>query len=126
MSRRIHSSCRRLCTAVPADPDVLRPLTADPDTAREALTDLMVGPQWRWGHPGPLPALDDDAMTERACREHRRASARHDAWEALPGIVAPTLIVTRSVDPPLPGRSYGSHCDQRCRRSLRRVERGGL
>jgi 3-oxoadipate enol-lactonase len=37
--------------AVPADPDVLRPLSADSETAHEALIGLMVGPQWRWGHP---------------------------------------------------------------------------
>ncbi|MEN3266369.1 alpha/beta fold hydrolase [Pseudonocardia sp.] len=83
---------------VAADPDILRPLAVDADTAREALTELMVGPQWRWGHPGPLPVLGDDAMTERARREHRRASARHDAWEALPGIVAPTLVLHGTSD----------------------------
>jgi pimeloyl-ACP methyl ester carboxylesterase len=59
---------------------------------------VMVGPQWRWGHPGPLPVLGDDAMTDRARREHRRASARHDAWEALPGILAPTLVLHGTSD----------------------------
>jgi pimeloyl-ACP methyl ester carboxylesterase len=83
--------------AVPADPDVLRELSVA-DTAGEAMIALMVGPQWRWGHPGPLPVLGDDGMTERARREHRRASARHDAWEALAGIVAPTLVLHGTED----------------------------
>jgi pimeloyl-ACP methyl ester carboxylesterase len=83
--------------AVPADPEVLRPLSVA-NTASAALIALMVGPQWRWGHPGPLPVLGDDGMTERARREHRRASAGHDAWEALPGIVAPTLVLHGTED----------------------------
>lgn len=84
--------------AVPAGPDVLRPLSADPRTAREALTELMVSPSWRRAHPGPLTVLGDDTMSERARREHRRASARHDAWDALPGITAPTLVLHGTED----------------------------
>ncbi|MBW0101903.1 alpha/beta fold hydrolase [Pseudonocardia sp. KRD291] len=90
---------------VPADPDVLRPLAADPDTARQALTDLMVGPHWRRAHPGPLSVLGDDTMTARARREHRRASARHDAWDVLPGVTAPTLVLHGTDDAFAPVRN---------------------
>ena len=84
--------------AVPADPEVLRPLTADAATAHATLIDLMVSPRWHAAHPGPLPVLGDDTMTERARRAHRLASARHDAWDALPAVTAPTLVLHGTED----------------------------
>ncbi|WP_223279589.1 alpha/beta fold hydrolase [Streptomyces sp. SDr-06] len=76
---------------VASDSTVVSALSGD-DTA-ETLTDLMVGPQWRQSHPGPLPVLGDPAMSDRARRAHRRASAQHDAWALLPRISAPTLVL---------------------------------
>ncbi len=84
--------------SVPPDPEVLRPLADEPGIAREALTGLMVGLHWRWSHPGPVPFLGDDTMTAHARREHRRASQAHDAWDVLPGIVAPTLVLHGDAD----------------------------
>ena len=71
---------------------------ASPAGRSDALERLMVGPHWRWSHPGPLPVLGDDSMTETARRGHRRASAHHDAWNALHTIVAPTLVLHGTAD----------------------------
>ncbi|MET0188541.1 MAG: alpha/beta fold hydrolase [Pseudonocardia sediminis] len=94
--------------AVPADPDVLRPLAGDPDTSRRTLMDLMAGPHFQWSHPASLSSvLGDDAMTPRARREHRRSSERHDAWDVLPDVTAPTLVLHGTADafaPPGNGR----------------------
>ncbi|MDN5914320.1 MAG: hypothetical protein L0I76_04305 [Pseudonocardia sp.] len=79
-----------------------------PDGARiafEALINLMVSPQWRWSHPGPPSVLGDDTMTPRARREHRRASERHDAWDVLPGVTAPTLVLHGTDDAFAPVRN---------------------
>ncbi|MFE1764836.1 alpha/beta fold hydrolase [Streptomyces angustmyceticus] len=65
----------------------------DPTASRDALLDLMYSPAWRQGHPGPYRTLGDPGMPAHARRGHLLASARHDAWEALPGISAPTLIL---------------------------------
>ncbi|MGW8375093.1 alpha/beta fold hydrolase [Streptomyces sp. ODS28] len=80
--------------AVERDASVRRAL-AQPDAlaAREALTDLMYTPAWRAAHRGPYPTLGDPDMPPHARRGHLRASAGHDAWEALPTIAAPTLVL---------------------------------
>ncbi|MEU6841505.1 alpha/beta fold hydrolase [Streptomyces sp. NPDC046716] len=65
----------------------------DPDAARAALLDLMYTPAYTATHPGPFHTLGDPAMPPHARRRHLRASARHDAWDALPRIAAPTLVV---------------------------------
>ncbi|NIH80631.1 alpha/beta fold hydrolase [Amycolatopsis viridis] len=61
--------------------------------ARETLADLMYTPAWRATHPGPYRTLGDPAMPPHARRHHLRASDQHDAWDALPRISAPTLIL---------------------------------
>ncbi|SHK52243.1 Pimeloyl-ACP methyl ester carboxylesterase [Pseudonocardia thermophila] len=75
-------------------PDVRRAL-AQPDhaAARRALLELMYTPAWLATHPGPYATTGDPAMTARARKRHFAASAQHDAWDALPSIQAPTLVV---------------------------------
>ncbi|WP_420037426.1 alpha/beta fold hydrolase [Streptomyces sp. cg28] len=65
----------------------------DPDVARAALLDLMYTPAYTATRPGPFHTLGDPAMPPHARRRHLRASARHNAWDALPRIAAPTLVV---------------------------------
>ncbi|MDJ1131837.1 alpha/beta fold hydrolase [Streptomyces iconiensis] len=75
-------------------PEVLRALT-DPDqaAAHRALVELMYTPAWAARHEGPFHTLGDPSMPDHARRRHLRASARHDAWDALPCITAPTLVI---------------------------------
>ncbi|MEY9967989.1 pimeloyl-ACP methyl ester carboxylesterase [Streptacidiphilus sp. MAP12-16] len=61
--------------------------------ARRALLELMYTPAWLATHPGPYHTVGDPGMPEYARRRHLRASNTHDAWEALPGIAAPTLVL---------------------------------
>ncbi|GAA4134382.1 alpha/beta fold hydrolase [Actinomadura keratinilytica] len=80
--------------AVERDAAVRRALAQpDPAAAREALLDLMYTPAWRAAHPGPYTTLGDPRMPPHARRGHLQASNRHDAWDALPRITAPTLIL---------------------------------
>jgi pimeloyl-ACP methyl ester carboxylesterase len=80
--------------AVERSADVRRSLASrDPDANRRALLDLMYTPAWLADHPGPYTTLGDPRMPAHARRGHLTASARHDAWDALPGIAAPTLVV---------------------------------
>ncbi|MEU6139458.1 alpha/beta fold hydrolase [Streptomyces sp. NPDC047081] len=80
--------------AVERDASVRRTLAQpDPRAVREALIDLMYTPEWTAAHPGPYTTLGDPDMPAPAVRGHLVASNRHDAWEVLPGIAAPTLIL---------------------------------
>ncbi|EPD91004.1 hypothetical protein HMPREF1486_05388 [Streptomyces sp. HPH0547] len=75
-------------------PEVRRALAQpDAEAARRVLLDLMYTPAYTAAHPGPFPTLGDPSMPPHARRRHLRASAAHDAWEALPRIAAPTLVV---------------------------------
>ncbi|MGW2842046.1 alpha/beta fold hydrolase [Streptomyces sp. NPDC001493] len=65
----------------------------DPETVRQVLTDLMYSPGWRAAHPGPYRTLGDPRMPAHARRAHLMASNAHDAWNELPGITAPTLVL---------------------------------
>ncbi|MGW2331832.1 alpha/beta fold hydrolase [Streptomyces sp. NPDC001700] len=65
----------------------------DPRASREALIDLMYTPAWRSAHPGPYTTLGDPGMPPHARRRHLVASNEHDAWDVLPEIGAPTLIL---------------------------------
>ncbi|MBH1933527.1 alpha/beta fold hydrolase [Streptomyces sp. AV19] len=77
--------------AVAPDPAVHRSLaTRD---SRRALLDLMYTPKWRATHPGPYRTLGDPHMSPRSRTHHRTASRGHDAWDALPSITAPTLVL---------------------------------
>lgn len=80
--------------AVERDASVRRALAqADPDAARRALLDLMYSPAWLAVHPGPYTTLGDPGMPPHARRGHLTASNGHDAWDVLPLIGAPTLIL---------------------------------
>lgn len=76
--------------AVERSPEVRRSLAqVDQMKARKALVDLMYTPAYR----GPFHTLGDPAMPPYARKLHLLASAEHDAWDALPSITAPTLVV---------------------------------
>ncbi|MEU4516845.1 alpha/beta fold hydrolase [Nonomuraea wenchangensis] len=68
---------------------------AQPDraAAERALLELMYTPAWLAAHPGPHHTTGDPGMPAHARRRHLAASAGHDAWDALPTIAAPTLVV---------------------------------
>ncbi|MFC5830570.1 alpha/beta fold hydrolase [Nonomuraea insulae] len=68
---------------------------AQPDraAAERALLELMYTPAWLATHPGPHHTTGDPRMPAHARRRHLAASAGHDAWDALPAITAPTLVV---------------------------------
>jgi pimeloyl-ACP methyl ester carboxylesterase len=70
-----------------------RLVVADANAARDALAELMYTPAWRELHPGPYVTLGDPDVSPVGARRHLRASARHDAYEQLPGITAPTLVL---------------------------------
>lgn len=66
----------------------------DPMKARRALEDLMYTPAYR----GPFNTLGDPAMPPYARKRHLFASAEHDAWDVLPSVTAPTLVVHGTED----------------------------
>ncbi|WP_405163263.1 alpha/beta hydrolase [Nocardia sp. NBC_01499] len=75
-------------------PDIRKSLiNPDPDAARQALLELMYTPEWLARTTGPYNTLGDPAMPAYAKRRHLMASNRHDAWNVLPDIATPTLIV---------------------------------
>lgn len=53
----------------------------------------MYAPTWRADHPGPYATLGDPDISVVSARRHLRASARHDAYDALPLIGCPTLVL---------------------------------
>ncbi|NRQ33428.1 alpha/beta fold hydrolase [Nonomuraea sp. NN258] len=65
----------------------------DREAARRALLELMYTPAWLDTHPGPYRTTGDPDMPAFARRRHLAASAEHDAWDVLPRVTAPTLIV---------------------------------
>lgn len=65
----------------------------DAGAARRALLELMYSPEWLAVDRGPYGTLGDPTMSAAARRGHRRASAEHDSWDALPHIASPTLVV---------------------------------
>lgn len=79
--------------------DVRRSLAVpDPAEARSALAELMYTPAWLATHSGPHQTLGDPTMSAPARRGHLTASRDHDAWEELPRIQAPTLVLHGSDD----------------------------
>ncbi|WP_416518770.1 alpha/beta hydrolase [Streptomyces achromogenes] len=79
--------------------DVRRALTHPrPGAARQALLELMYTPGWLASHPVPHHTLGDPGMPAHARRHHRTAGDRHDAWDILPDVSAPTLVVHGSDD----------------------------
>jgi 3-oxoadipate enol-lactonase len=81
-----------------AGPDVLGPLAGPAETAERILTELMFSPEWLAIHPGPYAVLGDPTMSAAARRGHRRASAEHEAWDALPRVDAPTMVIHGTED----------------------------
>ncbi|MEW9515233.1 alpha/beta fold hydrolase [Streptomyces tubercidicus] len=76
------------------DSSVRRALSqADPAASLHALLDLMYSPAWLADHPGPYTTLGDPGMPPHARRGHLVASNEHDAWDVLPRIDAPTLVL---------------------------------
>ncbi|MFF8843156.1 alpha/beta fold hydrolase [Streptomyces sp. NPDC015127] len=78
--------------------DVRRALVQRGDAGRDALVDLMYTPAWVAAHPGPYHTLGDPGMPAYARYRHLVAGHRHDAWDLLPRITAPTLVVHGSDD----------------------------
>ena len=74
---------------------------ADPDPVarRAALMRLMYTDAWA-GTSSHL--LGDPSMTPDATRRHLRVSNRHDAWDLLPRITAPTLVLHGTDDEMVP------------------------
>ncbi|GAB2830974.1 alpha/beta fold hydrolase [Lentzea nigeriaca] len=66
----------------------------DPMKARRALEALMYTPAYK----GPFNTLGDPDMPPYARKLHLFASAEHDAWDVLPSITAPTLVVHGTED----------------------------
>ncbi|MFC9768759.1 alpha/beta fold hydrolase [Rhodococcus jostii] len=66
---------------------------SDPDRSRRALLELMYTPEWLSRNLGPYNTLGDPDMSAHAKLAHLRASNGHDAWDALPSISAPTLVL---------------------------------
>ncbi|MEV6171543.1 alpha/beta fold hydrolase [Streptomyces sp. NPDC051954] len=80
--------------AVERTNDVRRSLVqTQPGAARQALLELMYTPAWLAANPGPYQTLGDPNMPAHAQRRHLAASNGHDAWQLLPSISAPTLVV---------------------------------
>lgn len=74
-------------------PEVRRALAvADPERRRETLHRLFYTPAWPHG-PELSSLLGDPTMSRDEARAHLRASAGHDAWEVLPTVAAPTLVL---------------------------------
>ncbi len=67
----------------------------------EAVLRFFYTPQWL-GTARDSHLLGDPTMTPEAARGHLLVSNRHDAWEVLPRIVAPTLVLHGSEDPMVP------------------------
>lgn len=79
----------------------------DPEAVRRALADLMYTPGWRAAHPGPYRTLGDPRMPAHARRAHLLASNTHDAWNDLPRIAAPTLVLHGDQDRLTPPDNLG-------------------
>ncbi|GAA4642584.1 alpha/beta fold hydrolase [Gordonia humi] len=72
--------------------DEIRHLLAGHDR-EAALEEEMYTPTWRAAHPGPYKTLGDPTMSARARHGHLAASNNHDAWDRLPEVTAPTLVL---------------------------------
>lgn len=75
--------------------NAVRAALARPGTreGRQALIDLMFTPAWSAAHPGRYTVLGDPRMPPYARKRHLLASNGHNAWDALPDITAPTLVL---------------------------------
>ncbi|GAA1131250.1 hypothetical protein GCM10009630_31380 [Kribbella jejuensis] len=71
----------------------IRRALADPARTEQVLLGLMYTPGWLADHPGPYYVLGDASMPPYAKGRHLVASNKHDAWDGLPTIAAPTLVL---------------------------------
>lgn len=71
----------------------IRRALADPARTEQVLLELMYTPAWLKNNPGPYSVLGDPNMPSYAKARHLVASNKHDAWDGLPGISAPTLVL---------------------------------
>lgn len=73
----------------------VRTALAQPDLAarRAALLDLMYTPAYAAAHGATSRLLGAPGLGDDARRGHLRVSARHDAWDLLPTVTAPTLVL---------------------------------
>jgi pimeloyl-ACP methyl ester carboxylesterase len=71
----------------------IRKALADPARTERVLLELMYTPEWLAANPGPYFVLGDTTMPTYAKGRHLVASNNHDAWDGLPDITAPTLIL---------------------------------
>ena len=56
------------------------------------LHDLFYTPAWPYS-PQDSSLLGDATMSQKELAAHRKASRQHDAWELLPSIIVPTLVL---------------------------------
>lgn len=84
----------------------VRRALADVDPVRRlgALVGLFYTPAWGTD-PSRSRLLGDPTMTVADRQRHLRASARHDAWDLLPSVAAPTLVLHGSEDAMAPVRN---------------------
>lgn len=77
----------------------VRTALADPsETARQAaLVALFYTPSWG-DDASRSRLLGDPTMSSKDRQRHLRMSARHDAWDLLPGVACPTLVLHGSDD----------------------------
>jgi pimeloyl-ACP methyl ester carboxylesterase len=87
----------------------VRTVLAQPDLAarRAALLDLMYTPAYAAEHGAASRLLGAPGLGDEARRGHLRVSARHDAWDLLPSISAPTLVLHGSDDRMAPVANAG-------------------
>ena len=84
--------------AVERSAEVRRALSVPtPEQRRAVLRDLFYTPAWPH-RPEDSTLLGDRTMTAAESAAHLRVSARHDAWDALPRITSPTLVLHGSDD----------------------------
>jgi pimeloyl-ACP methyl ester carboxylesterase len=93
------------CTTPGNAHGVRRPPEVDPELASgdpARLSPYLVSPEWAMAHPQLLAVWAAAARARpvppHARRLHYQASEAHDAWDLLPTITAPTLIVHGSAD----------------------------
>jgi pimeloyl-ACP methyl ester carboxylesterase len=74
--------------------------SADPEVAMNAILSTLYTPGWIATHAAQLAQFFQQAqpIPEYAQRLHYLASEGHDAWDLLPTISAPTLIIHGSDD----------------------------
>jgi 3-oxoadipate enol-lactonase len=75
---------------VPRSPEVSAMMAAPSARQRRLLEELQHSPSWRARHPGPSYGAPPSAAVQRL---HFGASQAHDAWDHLPSIGTPVLVV---------------------------------